>query len=219
MKIPALGTALATMALGLTLVSAAPASAADPTWSTPQKLVNAKLSASGDRAIVKDLSCITPGNCILGGVTNWSGNAYNEPFVATESNGVWSSAYTPVADQNFNPRRDGVVTAVGCISGGNCLAGGVIYDPQRRSMPFMLVQTNGTWSRYALTTLVGLNAGGYATISDISCVSTISCTVVGVYATSEFHTIPFSMVWNGMTFLSFPAGTRSTQASAASFTP
>jgi hypothetical protein len=83
---------------------------------------------------------------------------------------------------DLNKEEDAEVWAVSCASVGNCAMGGLYTDANFNFQAFVASETKGTWSRaVGVPGMAGLNKGGLAAVSAISCPATGACTAVGGY--------------------------------------
>jgi hypothetical protein len=77
---------------------------------------------TGMGANVGQVSCSSPGNCLIGGSyktgTRWDG------FILTQTNGIWDGVFDIPGLVNANTGRNSSVATVSCSSAGNCSVGG-----------------------------------------------------------------------------------------------
>jgi hypothetical protein len=124
------------------------------TWGTAVEVPGTDTTASGEGALMNSVSCSSAGNCSA------VGSAAEGPFVVSEVNGTWGSAFDLAA-----------AASVSCPSDGNCVAGG----------DYVASEVDGSWG--PAITLPGLDTlsatgGGVAAIS---CWSDGDCAAYGTY--------------------------------------
>lgn len=127
------------------------------------------------------IACPSAGDCVVGGST--MGNA----AVADGYGVAWGVPRTLPGVTALGPDGSSVETLT-CTSAGNCVAGGTYEVPaslppgSSHQQPFVAAEVNGVWQRaVAVPGAAGLNAGGYAQVSAISCASAGNCAVGGSY--------------------------------------
>ena len=85
----------------------------------------------------------------------------------------------------LNTRGGAGVSSVSCGSAGNCAAGGQ-YQDRHGQQGFVAVERNGRWgTATGVPGLAGLNQGGYADVSAVSCGSAGSCAAGGEYTDAD----------------------------------
>jgi hypothetical protein len=141
------------------------------------------------------LSCVSDGNCILGGeLTNGGQNA--EGFIAEETSGVWGAAELVPGLASLDFGSGAVVSAASCSSPGNCMVGGTYLDANNAPQAFLATETGGTWSNaIEVPGTAALNAGGGmqddfgdvfgAQVQTASCLTDGNCTIVGWYESAQ----------------------------------
>jgi hypothetical protein len=137
-------------------------------------------------ALVRSVSCATPGNCLVGG---YYGGPYSTAFTASEKNGVWSKATSVPGLSAIVTGRWSYVEPVSCASPGNCAAGGD-YErtPGGSSGVFVASQQNGRWNQAVhVPGLSALAKKEIANTLSVSCGSPGHCTVAGNYLDSHGH--------------------------------
>ena len=132
-------------------------------------------------AEVNSVSCSSAGNCAAGGKYR-SGNFHLQGFVVTERNGVWGKAIEVPGLAALHKRGgDATVFSVSCASAGNCSAGGS-YHLSHHHQGFVVTERNGVWGKaIAVPGLAALNAGGQATVKEVSCAAAGNCAASGNY--------------------------------------
>jgi hypothetical protein len=149
------------------------------------------------------LSCTSAGNCMLaGGVTREPSYA-QQAFAVTEHAGVWGSSTLiplPVGANTSSPNS--TVSAMSCMSAGNCLIVGTYEDTNFNTQGFSLRQVNGSWKPVSTLPLPAdaLSAGQLVGNLQLSC-STSSCGIIGTYQSSTGSGVALfgSLVGNGST--------------------
>ena len=145
---------------------------------------------AGEGSNVNSVSCASAGNCAAGGSYGLASGG-SQGFVVNETAGVWGRVQKMPAPP---PATGGsaAVTSVSCASAGNCAAGGYypipagpLAVPGANSEAFVVSETAGVWGTPQVPSgLAGLNAGGFAQVSSVSCASAGNCGAAG-YWTSE----------------------------------
>ena len=82
----------------------------------------------------------------------------------------------------LNKKGVAQVTALSCVSAGNCSAGGTYKDGSGRHQPFVVDEKNGTWgTAEEVPGIAALNKGSYSQVNELSCASAGNCAAVGYY--------------------------------------
>jgi hypothetical protein len=149
------------------------------TWGTAQEVAGT-LNAGG-QAQANSVSCASAGNCSAGGsYTGKSGNI--QAFVVGEVNGSWGTAEEVPGIAGLNAGGLAEFNSVSCASAGNCGAGGDYTDGPGNFQAFVVSETNGTWgTAEEVPGTAGLNAGGDASVTSVSCASAGKCSAGGDY--------------------------------------
>ena len=142
-------------------------------------------------AKVVSLSCASAGNCAAGGyysTRSAGGGLGQQAFVANEQNGRWQMAIEVPGIAVLNAGHYAEVSAVSCVSPGNCAAGG---DAASRApnlnggghqQAFVVSESNGVWGRaIEVPGLRALNTHGDARVESVSCASPGNCAAGGNY--------------------------------------
>lgn len=139
----------------------------------------------GGEAVVLSVSCASEGNCAAGGYyqdrPDSNGN-YHQAFVASETNGVWSTALEVPGTAALNLGSYAETREVSCASPGNCAAIGFYLDApysdaSRQSHVFVVDLANGVWGtaiEMPGTAAVRLR-GTLEAYYDVSCPSAGNC--------------------------------------------
>jgi hypothetical protein len=142
---------------------------------------------SNGGAYISTVSCVSAGNCTVGGDYDYD---YNWGFVAVEQNGVWGQAMNAPGLSNLNTGRYSDVNSVSCPAAGSCAAAGDYEDISSEAFTqfgFAVSQRNGQWGS-------GISEPGpaalrkrYGTALSVSCGAPGICTVGGYYADTHNH--------------------------------
>jgi hypothetical protein len=87
-------------------------------WSHYEDILGLQAIASIGDTNADQLSCSSPGNCTVSG-TYWVGATY-QPYVATQTNGVWGNYETIPGISGVNSDGAAFINALSCTSAGNC---------------------------------------------------------------------------------------------------
>ncbi len=137
------------------------------------------LNTAGD-ADSNSVSCASAGNCAVTGY--YKAGAGVQGFVVNQTNGTWGDAIPIPALIDLNTAGDAGGSSVSCASAGNCAVTGSYADCAGCRQGFVVNQTNGTWGNaIAIPALIGLNTGGSALGTSVSCASAGNCAVTGFY--------------------------------------
>ncbi len=137
------------------------------------------LNTAGD-AGGSSVSCASAGNCAVTGY--YKAGAGVQGFVVNQTGGTWGSAIAIPALIGLNTAGDAGGSSVSCASAGNCAVTGSYADCAGCRQGFVVNQTNGTWGNaIAIPALIGLNTGGSALGTSVSCASAGNCAVTGFY--------------------------------------
>jgi len=154
-------------------------------WGLPPLVVPGSVElAVSEFASLLSLSCASPGNCTAGG---WYGSAVgqNQGFVVSQINGVWDDAIPLPGLQALNVFANAQVLSVSCAGPGNCSAGGYFTAPGG-GQAFVASQVGGVWGNATqVPGMTGLNVGGDAQVSSLSCASPGNCTAGGFYRNGD----------------------------------
>ena len=122
---------------------------------------------AGDYAEGRAISCAAPGWCALGGDYQATSGGYDQPFVASESNGKWGTAGAVPGIAALFPRGDRQLAAVSCPAPGDCVAAGNTF-----AGGFALRLSGGAWS--TAVTIAGLGE-----LDALSCPAAGACVAAG----------------------------------------
>ncbi len=129
----------------------------------------------------------TAAGCTAGGPT--------APSAAPAASGAPASGHWGLAmpvpglgGRGLNAGGQAGVSAVSCASAGNCTIGGSYRDGHSHNQAYVASERNGRWGNAVeIPGTAGLNAGGEAGVSSVSCPGAGSCTVSGGYTDSHGH--------------------------------
>ena len=104
---------------------------------------------------------------------------------AAAASGGWGRAEQVPGLAALTGSGDSGLTAVSCAAPGNCSAGG-FYASGRTSQGFVVSQVSGSWGlAREVPGLAGLNKGGNAQVSTVSCASPGNCSAGGYYTSGH----------------------------------
>ena len=145
---------------------------------------------TGGSAGIGPISCASPGNCTAGG--SYRSGAGLQAFVISQVRGAWAKAVPVPGLEALNIGGTAGITSISCASPGNCTAAGFYRDAGRNVQAFAVSQVNGIWGQaIEVPGTAGLNTGGYAAVSAVSCGSPGNCSAVGNYGDSVGLEYPF----------------------------
>jgi hypothetical protein len=99
----------------------------------------------------------------------------------------------------------GAVNAVSCPSSSFCAVGGFYTDSANNSQGFLSTYNGATWSDNEVG--VGLNAGGNANVSSVSCAESGVCVAGGWYTDSSNHLQALATEYDGLSRTDVTLGT------------
>ena len=130
----------------------------------------------GGYSQVNSISCVSVGNCAVGG------QVVSKAFVASETGGSWENAEEV-------PGTKSSVSSVGsvwCTSSGNCLAGGFLTQRSGNQPAFVTNEEGGVWQKAeALSGTANQTQYVVAPTPWVSCISTGNCSIAGDYTNSS----------------------------------
>jgi hypothetical protein len=141
----------------------------------------------GVQARLAAISCTSATACTAAGIMITPAQAkppgQNLVFVVSEKNGVWGKAEPIPGLSDLQAGGVGAtVSVLSCSSAGNCSAGGLYTDDVGQGQAFVVSERNGIWGSAAeVPGLAALNAGGNATIEQMSCTLADGCLAAGTY--------------------------------------
>jgi len=150
----------------------------------------ARLNVSGD-AGVTSVSCPSAGNCAASGFY-FDGLIRHQAFVVSERNGRWAKAIKVPGTARLNAGEYAFASSVSCSSAGNCAVGGSYEDRFTHPQAFVASERNGRWAKaIEVPGTAALNAGGSASVSEVSCGSAGNCAAGGSYTGASGHSHAF----------------------------
>jgi hypothetical protein len=161
-------------------------------WGTAQEVPGSGALNAGGFAAINSVSCGAPGNCAAGGFYASDSIAripITQPFVITETGGVWGTATEVPGAGALNGGGSAAVETVSCPAADNCSAGGEYTTSAPATEAFVVSLTGGQWgTAQTLPGSVALNGGEFAEVDSVSCASTGNCSAGGFYQDASFHT-------------------------------
>jgi hypothetical protein len=150
-------------------------------WGKAIVVPGLKALNTGELASVQSISCVSPGNCAVGGTFEGDGI---QGYVISEKNGTWGKAIEIPNLATLNRGADVDIVEVSCASAGNCAAGGEYNLSGSNDSPtqaFVASENKGVWGK--ATQLPGLNTlnFGSSAINAISCPASGHCAAGGSY--------------------------------------
>jgi len=160
------------------------------TWGKAEVVPGTAALNKDGNASTTAISCASAGNCSLGGFYADS-SFHGRAFVVSQVHGIWGKAKQvpgfAALDQGSSGSL-GEVGGVSCASAGNCSAGGNYVDSSGHSQAFVVSQVHGIWGKAKeVPGTAGLNQGGNASITAVSCASAGNCSAGGFYKDSSGH--------------------------------
>jgi hypothetical protein len=153
-------------------------------WGKAEEVPGTATLNVGDTAMVNSVSCALAGNCTAGGYyTDCDCQFGSQAFVVSEVNGVWKDATAIPGAASLNAGDSADVSSVSCPTAGNCSAGGDYVDASGHRQAFVVSEVNGAWKKAEeIPGSAGLNAGGNAYVTSVSCPTAGNCSAAGSYA-------------------------------------
>ena len=145
-------------------------------WSDAQLVPGSEQLNVGGSAVMRSISCTTPGNCSAGGGYSLSSGG-SEVFVVDEVNGTWGSAVVLPGSQQLNTAEYDLMNVISCSSPGNCSAGGQ-YNVDPGSESFYADEVNGVWGQ-AIQVPGSLALGVGSAVNSLSCSADGYCAAGG----------------------------------------
>lgn len=157
------------------------------TWRKAFEVPGSATLNAGGSAGVAAVSCASAGNCAAGGAyTDSRGDV--QSFLAAERDRSWRKAIEVPGLGALNKAGDSLVTSVSCVAPGDCVAGGFYASSFNHDQAFVVTERNGTWGKAVqVPGSAGLNKGGNAQVSSVSCASAGNCAAGGYYTDGSGH--------------------------------
>ena len=158
---------------------------ANGTWGMAKEVPGTAHLNAGGGAAINSVSCAAPGNCSAGGYYR-DRAGHVQAFVVTQANGIWGMAEEVPGTAHLNAGgQTAGVSSVSCAAAGDCSAGGW-YTASNGSRPaFVVTQANGIWG--TAKEVHGVNMGGFAAVSSVSCAAAGDCSAGGYYDGGGFQ--------------------------------
>ncbi len=146
---------------------------------------------AGGFASVQTVSCVSPGNCVVGG-SYLDGSGATQAFVASQTGGHWANATEVPGTATLNAGGRAQVGAVSCRKAGNCSAAGSYRPNTSTTSGFVVTEKNGHWGNaIQVPGLAPLDTGGTASPVALACASPGNCVVGGSYHDTAGHSQAF----------------------------
>lgn len=147
------------------------------------------------------VSCASPGNCSAGGYYDDGGAGQQSAFVVNQTDGTWGTADSVPGIATLKTGDQAQVSAISCISAGDCSAGGYYSTLQGgifSAEAFVVGETSGIWSTAEeVPGTAALNTFRHALTTSVSCWSAGNCAATGnVWGQSSGNLIPEVFVAN-----------------------
>ena len=156
-------------------------------WGTAHEVAGTAALNAGGSGSVRDLSCASAGNCSAGGYYT-DHSSHRQSFVVNETNGTWGNALEIPGTAALNAGGDARITSFSCVSAGNCSAGGFYKDGSTHFQAFVANEIKSVWgTAHEVPGTPALNAGGNASVRDLSCASAGNCSAGGYYTDHSSH--------------------------------
>jgi hypothetical protein len=156
------------------------------TWGTPVAIPGTSaLDGGTGYTQPTNVTCASPGNCLLAGLYSSSGGFVQNVFIAQETGYQWSAATVPPGLAALNVEDYSGITGVSCPAAGDCVLVGsyAVETPEDAlaSRPFAAVESDGTWQPATEIQLPALSADGSGTAYALSCPALGKCVLAGSY--------------------------------------
>jgi virginiamycin B lyase len=160
-------------------------------WSGPLQIPNLPNLSTGGYAAVTSLSCLSGGNCGVGGVfTDTFGDQH--PFVVDEIAGNWANAQEVPDSHSLFTSTNAQITSLSCAAAGDCSAGGWYGLVGLNQSGFVASEVNGVWDdAVQVPGMAALNVSDVAQVNSVSCASPGNCVAGGYYTDSDHFYRPF----------------------------
>src|SRR5580658_1676674 len=161
-------------------VARARPAASGRTWGKAEEVPGTAALNTGGTAGITSVSCAPAGNCSAGG--SYTGSSGREAFVVSAVNGTWRKAGEVSGPAGLDAGGDAGITSVSCAAAGSCSAGGSYKDASDHDQAFVVSEVKGRWGKAEeVPGTAGLNKGGEAGITSVSCAPAGSCGAGGYY--------------------------------------
>src|SRR5580658_6243183 len=150
------------------------------TWGKAEEVPGTAALNTGGTAGITSVSCAPAGNCSAGG--SYTGSSGREAFVVSAVNGTWRKAGEVSGPAGLDAGGDAGITSVSCAAAGSCSAGGSYKAASDHAEAFVVSEVKGRWGKAEeVPGTAGLNKGGEAGITSVSCAPAGSCSAGGYY--------------------------------------
>jgi hypothetical protein len=156
-------------------------------WGTAIQVPGTAALNKGGNAEIVSVSCVTAGNCTVGG--DYADASYlPQALVVSQIGGKWGTAIEVPGTAALNKGGSAEVLSVSCRSAGDCSAGGDYLDGSFHVQAFAVNETGGTWgTAIEVPGTAALNKGGIAEITSVSCPAAGKCGAGGEYEDAADH--------------------------------
>ena len=184
------------------------------TWKPATKIVLPSSTNANPYITTSQISCWSTGNCSAIGSYIDSNNV-SQGFVMNQVNGTWQNAQNVLMPSNTSAYANIALSALTCVSPGNCSAIGTYAKRTGAISPFVVSETSGVWKRGVSLTLPSDAASNPHTMlygfGGISCPSVGNCTTGGQYITTTgifqgFLVNQVNGTWKAASTLALPSG-------------
>jgi D-alanine-D-alanine ligase-like ATP-grasp enzyme len=156
-------------------------------WGKAEEVPGTAGLNKGTEAEIKSVSCARAGSCGAGGYYT-DGSDHDQVFVVSEVKGRWGKAEEVPGTAGLSQGGESWIYSLSCASAGNCGAGGYYLTPtvSDSQHAFVVSEVKGRWGKaQEVPGTAGLNTGGSAWISSVSCASAGNCSAGGYYDDSD----------------------------------
>ena len=161
----------------------------DGVWQNAIEIPGIGTLDGGGDAYRLSVSCPSAGYCSASGVyVDVFGN--QSVFVVDEVDGTWQNAIEVPTFATIT--NNAWLGSMSCASAGYCSVGGYYLAGSGHSQAFLVNEVDGTWQNAIdVPGTDALNAGGWASVSSVSCSSDRDCSAAGYYSDTPYHQRPF----------------------------
>ena len=136
------------------------------------------VGGAAQQALLGDVACPAPGNCVAVGsytVSGQSAGTAQKPLLETE---LHSGAWVPSGD--VAGAKVSQLSGISCPAQGSCVAVGD-YSTGQEASPVVATLSDGTWTAADLPLPVDAPRSTYAFLQDVECPAPGTCTATGTY--------------------------------------
>ena len=161
-------------------------------WATPVEAPGSTSFNPSGLAVVDLLACPSTTTCVASGVIVVLSPLSIEPFLITETNGVWGSLEAVPGASALSRQNIAVVESLSCGAPGDCTAVGEYTDTAGGSQAFVINEVAGVWgSASQLLASQILGSGLSNSLTGVACPSAGNCTAIGSFADAQGNPQPF----------------------------